>query len=151
MNEINLINTPEEKYLRTVCTEVTEFDDPLKEQVSALMITANTHRANCAGLSMNQIWRKEGPIPRTFIIQVRYGWAIYINPEILQTWKKTVKDFEGCLSLPGVASKKERTRHIRVRYIDRNFQPVEEDMYDFSARVFQHELDHLNGKLFIDG
>lgn len=150
MTTINLVNSPEEKFLRTVCTEVSDFDDTLKTQISQLMEVANAHRSECAGLSMNQIWKLDGPIPRVFIIQAETGWEIFINPKIVRSWNKTVKDFEGCLSVPKVLVKKERARHIRVEFVDSNFNKVEMELYDFAARVFQHELDHLDGKTFLD-
>lgn len=150
MTTINLVNSPEEKFLRTTCTEVTDFGEVLKTQISHLMEVANEHRSECAGLSMNQIWKLDGAIPRVFITQADFEWEIFINPKITRSWNKTIKEFEGCLSVPKVLVKKERARHIRVEYIDKNFNKAETELYDFAARVFQHELDHLDGKTFLD-
>jgi peptide deformylase len=57
---------------------------------------------------------------------------------------------EGCLSVPGYFDEVERAGHIRVRYLERNGQPVERDMEGLLAVCVQHEIDHLEGRLFVD-
>ena len=57
---------------------------------------------------------------------------------------------EGCLSVPGIHEGIRRPKSVHVTYIDENLQPHDEWMEGFAARVFQHEYDHLEGKLFID-
>ena len=57
---------------------------------------------------------------------------------------------EGCLSLPGLSENVPRVEHIRLRWLDENFEPHEEEMSGFLARIVQHEYDHLIGKLYID-
>ena len=61
-----------------------------------------------------------------------------------------VKDWEGCLSVPGIRGLVPRYREIEVEYTTRTGQQERKILTDFVARIFQHELDHLNGILFID-
>ncbi len=74
---------------------------------------------------------------------------VLINPEILTEDGVAVTE-EGCLSVPGYFEEIERAEHIRVRYLDRNGIAVEKDVEGLLAVCFQHEIDHLNGKLFVD-
>ncbi|MDE7154536.1 MAG: peptide deformylase [Muribaculaceae bacterium] len=73
-----------------------------------------------------------------------------INPvvEVLDGDKVT-RD-EGCLSLPGLSEAVPRTEHIRLKWVDENFEPHEEELSGFLSRIVQHECDHLEGKLYID-
>ena len=73
-----------------------------------------------------------------------------INPEILSYGDEVEKDWEGCLSLPNVRGKVPRSIKIEVRYLNQKGEVVEEVLEGFLARIFQHEFDHLNGKVFID-
>ncbi|MCW6034691.1 peptide deformylase [Spirulina subsalsa FACHB-351] len=76
--------------------------------------------------------------------------TVMINPSILGYSGEMVKDWEGCLSVPGVRGLVKRDRHIEVSYLDRWGQPQQGVLTDFVARIFQHELDHLDGILFVD-
>ena len=79
------------------------------------------------------------------------GWKkALINPEIEVLDGETVSRSEGCLSLPGLSEDVKRVEHIRLRYLDENFTPCEEEISGFLARIVQHECDHLEGKLYID-
>jgi len=74
-----------------------------------------------------------------------------INPEILEADESTAMEFEeGCLSIPGITEWVTRSDRLRVRFLDRQFNEHELGADDILARVFQHELDHLNGILFLD-
>ena len=73
-----------------------------------------------------------------------------INPEILWLSDVMVKDWEGCLSIPGLRGLVPRHTRLGVRYLDRQGELREEEYADFTARVLQHEFDHLQGVLFID-
>ena len=84
----------------------------------------------------------------------RYPWAgtspleIWINPELVSTSKETSWVWEGCLSVPGFRGWVERPASVRVKGLNRDGQPVEKELKGFMARVFQHEMDHLDGVLF---
>lgn len=72
-----------------------------------------------------------------------------INPQIIQKKGSSV-DVEGCLSLPKVYGTVERAEEVTVRYINREGHEMEVDAYGYLARAFQHEIDHLNGEVFVD-
>lgn len=74
---------------------------------------------------------------------------VLVNPEILEKDGKAFSE-EGCLSVPGYYEEVERAEHIRVRYLDRNGDPQEREMEGLLAVCVQHEIDHLDGKLFVD-
>lgn len=71
-----------------------------------------------------------------------------VNPKILSTGKKTKKYFEGCLSIPGTWGEVERYLSIRVSYQDETGKTITKPIKGILAWIFQHEIDHLNGKLF---
>ena len=73
-----------------------------------------------------------------------------INPEITPVGTETVEDWEGCLSIPDIRGKVPRARQIVVRGFDRRGKRLEIRASNFTARVIQHETDHLNGVLFFD-
>ena len=73
-----------------------------------------------------------------------------INPEIEILDGENISRAEGCLSLPGISENVERVEHIRLRCVDENFTPHEEEISGFLARIGQHECDHLEGRLYID-
>jgi peptide deformylase len=73
-----------------------------------------------------------------------------INPEIEPVTRETVEDWEGCLSIPDIRGRVPRARQITVRGYDRTGKKVEMQASGFTARVIQHETDHLDGVLFLD-
>ncbi len=75
---------------------------------------------------------------------------VLINPEITPVGKDTAEDWEGCLSIPEIRGRVPRHRQITVRAFDRNGKKIQIDASGFTARVIQHETDHLDGVLFFD-
>lgn len=73
-----------------------------------------------------------------------------INPRIIEASGHVVKDWEGCLSVPGIRGLVPRSDHITVAYTDRQGALQEQTLTGFVARIFQHEFDHLDGKVFLD-
>lgn len=73
-----------------------------------------------------------------------------INPRILSHSEETEKGWEGCLSVPGIRGLVPRYKTINVEYIGQNGQVHRQQLTDFVARIFQHELDHLDGIVFLD-
>lgn len=73
-----------------------------------------------------------------------------INPEIEILDGDKESRSEGCLSLPGLSENVQRVEHIRLKWVDEQFTPHEEEISGFLARIVQHECDHLEGKLYID-
>ncbi|MCX7654409.1 MAG: peptide deformylase [Fervidobacterium sp.] len=78
------------------------------------------------------------------------GFKMIVNPEILEKSEEKEIGEEGCLSVPGVFANIQRHRWIRVRYQDEHGVYHEELLEGYTARIFQHEYDHLDGVLFID-
>ena len=76
--------------------------------------------------------------------------TIMINPRIISHSDEIVKGWEGCLSVPRLRGLVPRYKMITVEYLDRYGKLQQQELRDFVARIFQHELDHLNGILFID-
>ncbi|MBM7712112.1 peptide deformylase [Enterococcus xiangfangensis] len=98
------------------------------------------------GLAAPQIGKKL----RIAVVEVDEGDRFdFINPEIIER-KGTSIDVEGCLSIPEVYGTVERADEVTVRYYDREGSEMEVTAYGYLARAFQHEIDHLDGKLFID-
>jgi peptide deformylase len=112
--------------------------------------------AGGAGLAANQI----GELVRIAVIEVdnnpRYPYkppiplTVVVNPEIEPVGPETVAINEGCLSVPDLRGEVQRAVAIRVRYLDRAGDPHEEIRRGLTAGTFQHELDHLDGVLFLD-
>jgi len=98
------------------------------------------------GLAANQVGIEE----KIFVADIGEGPFAVINPEIIRvSEKKTVLE-EGCLSLPGIHVKVKRPADIRVRYLSERNELIEAELTGIPAKVFQHEIDHLNGCLIID-
>ncbi len=76
--------------------------------------------------------------------------TVIINPEVISHSKTKISDWEGCLSFPTVRGLVPRHKLIKVKYLDELGEKQILDLKDFQARVFQHEIDHLNGLIFID-
>lgn len=104
------------------------------------------YAAKGIGLAAPQI----GVLKRFFIYDVMGDLRIVLNPEILERSEKAESEEEGCLSFPGVSLKVPRATRIKARYFDQNGKGYGLELEGVEARVFQHEFDHLNGKLFID-
>lgn len=79
-----------------------------------------------------------------------HDFTVFINPEITKLEGEIKADFEGCLSVPDVYGKVPRHTKVRVRALDLNGKRFRVNAEGFLARIFQHEIDHCNGKVFID-
>ena len=73
-----------------------------------------------------------------------------LNPKIIAHSTEMVKDWEGCLSIPGIRGLVPRYQSVEVEYTGREGQRQRQELTDFVARIFQHEYDHLDGIVFID-
>ncbi len=98
------------------------------------------------GLAAPQV----GISQQIFVADVGEGPVAIINPKILKKSSSSEKMEEGCLSIPDVKLNVRRAKEILVQYIDENNQRVERRFTELMARVFQHENDHLQGKLITD-
>lgn len=140
--------------LKQTAQPITKVDDDIKTQFDRMYTTMR--HGNGIGLAANQV----GMLNRLFVMHVEAdsrdpetpdtGPVFLANPEII--WKsdeKSVLD-EGCLSLPGQYATIERPAQVRVKYLDYNGQEQEMLGSGLISHVLQHELDHLNGILFVD-
>ena len=134
----------ESSILRTKSTEVDKVDDDLRLILDRMMKVME--KANGIGLAANQI----GIDKRFFVLDVEGRKLKIINPEILEFGDELIEFEEGCLSIPGVYRNVTRPEKIRVKYMDENNEVHEELLEGLISRAFQHELDHLDGVLFID-
>lgn len=76
--------------------------------------------------------------------------TVMINPSFTALSETTAKDWEGCLSIPGIRARVPRYKKIQVKYLDQQGTVIDIVLEDFVARVFQHEFDHLLGKVYLD-
>ncbi|NJP10609.1 MAG: peptide deformylase [Leptolyngbyaceae cyanobacterium RU_5_1] len=150
--------------------QVIELGNPVLRQIAkpVLDITSNeiqmlidnllvtVKQANGVGIAAPQV----GKSVRLFIVasrpNPRYPNApemeptAMINPRILSHSSETEKGWEGCLSVPGMRGWVLRYRAIAVEYTGRDGKVHQQELTDFVARIFQHELDHLDGRVFLD-
>lgn len=125
--------------------------DAMKKDLPKILkdMFATMYSVNGVGLAAPQI----GLNIRLSVIDVKPDNKrqplVLINPEIVST-SGTIKEEEGCLSLPGLYAHIKRYSHARIRALDAHGQPYELSGDGLLARAFQHEIDHLDGKLFID-
>jgi peptide deformylase len=103
------------------------------------------YNAKGAGLAAPQI----GVSKRVVVVDIGEGLYELINPEILSSSGQET-DVEGCLSIPGIIGDVTRATTVKVRYMDRNGKEKSITVKDMLARAMQHEIDHLDGILYID-
>ena len=142
---LNILHFPDPK-LRTVAKPVVEFDSKLKKLVSDMFETM--YEAPGIGLAATQVDRHI----RLLVMDVseeRNAPRCLINPEILKADGEEESD-EGCLSVPGFYESVTRAEHIRVRANDVEGEIIEFESDGIEAVCIQHEMDHLEGKLFVD-
>lgn len=149
---IVLFNDP---VLRRTADPVDAFTPELATFIDELFDTM--YEANGIGLAAPQVGRSI----RLFVVDAdgmvedepdapRYGKMAFINPVVTHAGSTKVEFEEGCLSIPDVRETVSRPDQITIRYLDATFTPKEETYSGWMSRVIQHELDHLDGVLFID-
>ena len=117
-----------------------EIKDLIKKMRAAMK------KANGIGLSANQV----GLNLKFFIARVNNKFYSVFNPKITKFSEETITLEEGCLSVPEIFGPVERSQKITLEGQDMNGKKIKIKCWDLLARVFQHEVDHLNGILFID-
>jgi peptide deformylase len=135
--------------LRAVAEPIEKVDDEVKQLAADMLETM--YDAPGIGLAAPQI----GELRRIVVMDVaKEGQTpeplVMINPEILKYSDETVVTEEGCLSIPEIYYEVERPSEVTVRYTDLEGKSVERDATDRLAICVQHELDHLDGVLYID-
>jgi peptide deformylase len=128
--------------------------DVLRTLIADMLVTLED--ANGVGIAAPQVYEPAALFIVASRPNPRYPTAplmqpeVVINPEIVERSDELIKDWEGCLSIPGLRGLVPRHRHIRVTYQTVESQVVEREFVDFVARIFQHEDDHLRGIVFLD-
>lgn len=156
---IREIVTVPDPVLRRKAQKVTKFDDTLQILIDDMVETMR--QAPGVGLAAPQIgvleqiivveyFEKEEDENREDAEAAPKRLYVVVNPEITRTSSETVTGAEGCLSIPGYLGEVERFEAITVKGQNRRGQPVTLKLKDWTARIFQHEIDHLNGILFTD-
>jgi peptide deformylase len=142
---LDILHFPDPR-LRNRAKPVAQVDDAIRRLVDDMLETM--YQAPGIGLAATQV----NVAKRVVVIDLseeRNEPLCLINPEILE--KDGVEQMEeGCLSVPGVFEQVSRANHIRVRALDREGEPFEIEADGLLAVCIQHELDHLEGKLFVD-
>ena len=140
--------------LRNISQPVKEDYPELKTLVANMFETM--YASEGVGLAAPQIGRNDrivvidaDPVSENFPECAGRKFTL-INPEIEILDGESCSRAEGCLSLPGLSENVNRVEHIRLKWVDADFQPHEEEISGFLARIVQHECDHLDGKLYID-
>jgi len=145
MAKLKILEFPDPR-LRTRATPVAVVDDELRRLIGDMFETM--YDAPGIGLAATQVDVHK----RLLVTDVSTDKSepyVLINPEILEKNGVTVTD-EGCLSVPGYYEPVERAEHIRVRFLDRDGVEQEMEAEGLLAVCIQHEIDHLDGKLFVD-
>jgi len=145
MAKLAILEFPDPR-LRKTATPVTTVDDALRNLIDDMLETM--YAAPGIGLAASQVDVHKRLLVADVSANGDEPHAL-INPEILEKDGIQVSE-EGCLSVPGYYEEVERAEHIRVRYQDRNGEEVETEMEGLLAVCVQHEIDHLDGKLFVD-
>jgi peptide deformylase len=156
MSTLDIVKLPN-PILRQKTRLVTKFDDQLQELIDRMIETMRV--ANGVGLAAPQVGQNmQLSVIETLPKYDRNGEEIpdsrelyaIVNPEIVWRSRSMVDGVEGCLSIPGYVGEVERHESIRVRAQDRHGKSVKLRLKGWTARIFQHEIDHLNGVLYID-
>ena len=132
--------------LRTKAIPVKEVNDQLRQFIDDMLETM--YNANGVGLAATQVNVHQ----RLLVVDISENHdepKVFINPEIISREGVEITE-EGCLSVPGFFEDVERAELIRVRALDRDGQSFELDADGLLAVCVQHEIDHLEGKLFVD-
>ena len=134
--------------LRNPAEPVGEIDEPLQKLIDDMIETM--YAAPGVGLAANQV----GVARRLMVIDLSVGKRagechVFINPEIIDQQGEVTEE-EGCLSIPDFVEVITRPERVKLRYLDRNGQQREMWGEGLMARAMCHEIDHLNGTLFVD-
>ena len=145
MARLEILEFPDNR-LRTVAKPVETVDDKMRRLIDDMLETM--YDAQGIGLAATQV-----DVHRRLLVldvsETRDSPRAYINPEIVSSEGSETCE-EGCLSVPGIYAEVSRAATVRVAALDRNGEPFEEDLEGLHAICLQHEMDHLQGKLFVD-
>ncbi|GGY09760.1 peptide deformylase [Paludibacterium paludis] len=142
---LTILHYPDER-LHKVAKPVGEVDDRIRTLIDDMIETM--YSCHGIGLAATQV----DSLERVIVIDVseeRNEVRAFVNPEIFEKEGQTVYE-EGCLSVPGIYDKVTRAERVKVRALDRDGKPFELEADGLLAICLQHEVDHLDGKVFVD-
>lgn len=145
MANLKILEFPDPR-LRTRAAPVTAVDDDLRALIGNMFETM--YAAPGIGLAATQVDVHKRLLVTDTSVD-KDAPHVLINPEILEKDGVIVTD-EGCLSVPGYYEEVQRAEHIKVRFLDREGVETELETHGLLAVCIQHEIDHLDGKLFVD-
>jgi peptide deformylase len=146
MAKLNILEFPDPR-LRTIAEPVERVDDSIRQLVEDMFETM--YDAPGIGLAATQV----NVHKRVITIDISEDGSeplVLINPQFTVLTEERLPIQEGCLSVPGFYEEVERPGRILLRALDRNGEPYELEAEGLMAVCIQHELDHLDGKLFVD-
>ena len=129
--------------LEKKCREITEMNEKIQVLIDDMLETM--YEANGVGLAAPQV----GILKRIVVIDVGEGPIIMINPKIIETSGEQTGD-EGCLSIPGKAGQVTRPNYVKARFLGEDMEEYEIEGEELLARCICHELDHLDGHLYVE-
>lgn len=149
MSVLEIIKGADNRILRTKSKDVDKVDKKTKKLIEDMIETVIDVKG--LGIAASQV----GINKRIFIVRLNYDTkeemiVPMINPKLISKSDETTNEEEGCLSLPGIYGMVKRSKKNRVKFLDQKGSEQVLDLEDLNARIFQHELDHINGILFID-
>ena len=133
--------------LRTLAKPVEQVDDTIKTLIEDMIETM--YAADGIGLAASQV-DEHVQLVVMDLSKERDAPRVFINPKITVLDEEKLAFEEGCLSVPGIYDEVERPREIKIEALDREGNPFTEVASGLLAVCIQHEMDHLNGKLFVD-
>ena len=137
------IRTGSDPVLRKICKPVKEINESILTLLDDMADTM--YNADGVGLAAPQV----GIVRRMCVIDVGYGLVELINPEIIET-SGSQRDCEGCLSIPGATAEVVRPSYAKVKALNRDGEEIIVEGRNLMARALCHEIDHLDGILYID-
>lgn len=143
---VRKIRTMGDPVLRGKSKSVDKIDDGILTLAQDMIDSINTGYQEGIGLAAPQI----GVSKRVIVINLDEDIKVYINPELETIDKDIEMEEEGCLSVPHLKAEVPRKKKIRVKALNLNSEKIELEASGILARVFQHEVDHLDGVLFVD-
>lgn len=132
-----------DEVLTKPCKEVTKMTLRTKILINDMLDTM--YEAYGVGLAAPQV----GILKKIVVIDVGEGPIVLVNPEVIETSGEQTGE-EGCLSVPGKSGQVTRPDHVKVRALNEEMEEIELEGDGLLARAFCHEIDHLEGKLYVD-
>jgi peptide deformylase len=136
---IGLVNEETRKLASDMISSVVDWENSRKHELGVAL----------AAVQIDKLFRVI-VIRNNFEDKTDLKFRVFINPEIIKYDGEVVEDYEGCLSIPDIYGMVKRFSKVRIKALDLDGNTIKVSLEGFIARIVQHEVDHTNGKLFID-